>query len=31
MHRGTPLSLGWVEGNLITCAYHGWTYRPDGA
>jgi vanillate O-demethylase monooxygenase subunit len=31
IHRGTPLSLGWVEGDLITCAYHGWTYRPDGA
>jgi vanillate O-demethylase monooxygenase subunit len=31
VHRGTPLSLGWVEGDLITCAYHGWTYRPDGA
>jgi vanillate O-demethylase monooxygenase subunit len=30
IHRGTPLSLGWVEGDLITCAYHGWTYRPDG-
>jgi vanillate O-demethylase monooxygenase subunit len=31
IHRGTPLSLGWVEGDLITCAYHGWTYGPDGA
>ena len=30
IHRGTPLSLGWVEGDLITCAYHGWTYGPDG-
>jgi vanillate O-demethylase monooxygenase subunit len=30
VHRGTPLSLGWVEGDLITCAYHGWTYQADG-
>ena len=30
IHRGTPLSLGWVEGDIITCAYHGWSYRPDG-
>ena len=31
IHRGTPLSLGWVEGDIITCAYHGWSYGPDGA
>jgi phenylpropionate dioxygenase-like ring-hydroxylating dioxygenase large terminal subunit len=30
VHRGTPLSLGWVEGETIVCAYHGWTYAPDG-
>jgi phenylpropionate dioxygenase-like ring-hydroxylating dioxygenase large terminal subunit len=30
VHRGTALSLGWIqEGNLV-CAYHGWTYSPDG-
>jgi 5,5'-dehydrodivanillate O-demethylase len=28
-HRGTPLSLGWVEGDSLRCRYHGW--RFDGA
>ena len=31
VHRGTALSLGWVEDDQIRCAYHGWTYGPDGA
>ena len=31
VHRGTPLSLGWVEGETLVCAYHGWSYRADGA
>lgn len=30
IHRGTPLSLGWVENNNLICAYHGWSYRSDG-
>jgi phenylpropionate dioxygenase-like ring-hydroxylating dioxygenase large terminal subunit len=30
VHRGTPLSIGWIEGDQIRCAYHGWTYGPDG-
>jgi methylxanthine N1-demethylase len=30
VHRGTALSLGWVEGSELRCAYHGWTYGPDG-
>jgi vanillate O-demethylase monooxygenase subunit len=30
MHRGTALSLGCVEGDQLRCAYHGWTYGPDG-
>jgi len=30
VHRGTALSLGWVEGDELRCAYHGWTYGPDG-
>lgn len=30
VHRGTPISLGWVEGEKIVCAYHGWAYRGDG-
>ncbi|MFT5439507.1 MAG: 5,5'-dehydrodivanillate O-demethylase [Alphaproteobacteria bacterium] len=28
-HRGTQLSVGWVEGSSIRCRYHGWRY--DGA
>jgi 5,5'-dehydrodivanillate O-demethylase len=28
-HRGTQLSVGWVEGECIRCFYHGWKY--DGA
>ena len=28
-HRGTQLSVGWVEGDCIRCFYHGWKY--DGA
>ena len=30
VHRGTALSLGWVEDEQLRCAYHGWTYGPDG-
>jgi phenylpropionate dioxygenase-like ring-hydroxylating dioxygenase large terminal subunit len=30
IHRGTPLSLGGVEGENIVCAYHGWTYDVNG-
>lgn len=30
IHRGTPLSLGWVEGDQLVCAYHGWSYAGDG-
>jgi phenylpropionate dioxygenase-like ring-hydroxylating dioxygenase large terminal subunit len=30
VHRGTALSLGWVEGDELRCAYHGWTYGADG-
>ena len=29
-HRGTALSLGWIEGDLLRCAYHGWTYDRTG-
>ncbi len=31
VHRGTALTLGWVEGDELRCAYHGWTYGADGA
>jgi vanillate O-demethylase monooxygenase subunit len=30
IHRGTALSLGWVKDDELQCAYHGWTYGPDG-
>jgi 5,5'-dehydrodivanillate O-demethylase len=29
-HRGVHLSLGFVEGEHIQCAYHGWQFAPDG-
>lgn len=29
-HRGTQLSLGWVEGDSIRCLYHGWKYEGSG-
>jgi phenylpropionate dioxygenase-like ring-hydroxylating dioxygenase large terminal subunit len=31
IHRGTPLSLGWIDDGLLVCAYHGWCYEPSGA
>jgi phenylpropionate dioxygenase-like ring-hydroxylating dioxygenase large terminal subunit len=31
IHRGTPLSRGGVDGEMIVCAYHGWAFAPDGA
>jgi phenylpropionate dioxygenase-like ring-hydroxylating dioxygenase large terminal subunit len=30
VHRGTQLSLGWVEDEVIVCPYHGFRYGPDG-
>lgn len=30
VHRGTRLSLGHLEGDLLECAYHGWTYDGNG-
>ena len=30
VHRGTALSLGWVSGEELVCAYHGWRYGADG-
>lgn len=29
-HRGTQLSIGWVEGDGIRCFYHGWKYDGTG-
>jgi len=30
VHRGTRLSLGFLEGDELVCAYHGWTYNAEG-
>jgi len=30
IHRGSPLSLGRVDGDRLVCAYHGWQYDADG-
>ena len=27
-HRGIPLSVGWFDGNNVTCRYHGWEFEP---
>jgi 5,5'-dehydrodivanillate O-demethylase len=29
-HRGTQLSLGWVEGDSLRCRYHGWRFDASG-
>ena len=29
-HRGTQLSVGWIEGDCIRCFYHGWKYDGHG-
>ncbi len=32
VHRGTPLSLGWVDDDgTVVCRYHGWEYDSTGA
>ncbi|TVP64269.1 MAG: aromatic ring-hydroxylating dioxygenase subunit alpha [Leptolyngbya sp. LCM1.Bin17] len=30
LHRGAPLSLGWVEDGQLVCAYHGDRYTTEG-
>jgi phenylpropionate dioxygenase-like ring-hydroxylating dioxygenase large terminal subunit len=30
LHRGVPLSMGWVEGENLVCKYHGFHYSTDG-
>ncbi len=30
IHRGSPLSLGRLEGDCVVCAYHAWAYAADG-
>lgn len=29
-HRGTQLSVGFIEGDAVRCLYHGWKFGPDG-
>jgi 5,5'-dehydrodivanillate O-demethylase len=29
-HRGTQLSLGWIEGDALRCRYHGWKFDVTG-
>ncbi|MDH3445830.1 MAG: Rieske 2Fe-2S domain-containing protein [Deltaproteobacteria bacterium] len=31
IHRGTPLSLGWIADGELVCAYHGWRYAANGS
>ena len=26
LHRGGPLGEGYLDGNIVTCPWHGWTY-----
>ena len=30
IHRGTKLSLGWLDKGGLVCPYHGWCYGDDG-
>lgn len=30
LHRGVPLSLGWLEGDELVCRYHGVRYSKTG-
>ncbi len=30
IHRGSPLSMGRIEGESLRCAYHGWLYDRNG-
>lgn len=30
LHRGSRLSLGRVENELLVCPYHGWSYSQEG-
>ena len=29
-HRGTPLSMGWLERDELVCGYHGFRFATDG-
>ena len=26
IHKGAPLDKGFLEGDIVTCAWHGWKY-----
>lgn len=28
-HRGIPLSHGWIEGDGVSCCYHGWKFNTE--
>ncbi len=30
LHRGTPLTLGWMEDDELVCPYHGFRFGPEG-
>ena len=30
IHRGTALSLGWIDSGCLVCPYHGWQYASSG-
>lgn len=30
LHRGVPLSLGWIENDALVCKYHGLNYNCEG-
>ena len=27
LHRGGPLCEGFIENNVVTCPWHGWSYE----
>ena len=31
IHRGSRLSMGWIENGEVVCPYHGWRYNNQGA
>ncbi|TFL15372.1 aromatic ring-hydroxylating dioxygenase subunit alpha [Pusillimonas caeni] len=30
IHRGLPLSMGWLDGDKVVCRYHGFKYSHEG-
>ncbi len=30
VHRGTAVSLGWMDDGCLVCPFHGWSYGADG-